>query len=175
MTARETVTETMLADNDTLVVTDPCYLLAKEHWEHFCNLCFDEKYEKTKKVSITISEYLRKYHNFGEVVGGDTGYGDWSNAVKTETGRIIGNFVADAGMVICCTVSDLVNYNPSIMSTINELERVGSLAVIPDYTGEVIYELEDRGGLSDWAMITFPDCNYSTLLPYWLREEEDEE
>ena len=163
-----TIRETMLADNDSLVITDPCYLLADEHWEHYCDLCFDEEFKKTGKESITISEYLRKYHNFGEVVGGSTGFGDWSNAIKdNETGEIIGNFFADAGMVICCTMSDLVNYNPSIMSTIIDLESKGGLAVVTDYTGEVIYELD-----KNWAVITFPDCNYSTLP---VDDEEEDE
>lgn len=164
------IRETMLADNDSLVITDPCYLLAREHWEFFCYLCFDEEFkEKFGVESITISEYLRKYHNFGEVVGGETGFGDWSNAIKdNETGEIIGNFFADAGMVICCTMSDLVNYNPSIMDKIIDLESKGGLAVVTDYTGEVIYELD-----KNWAMITFPDCNYSTL-PMDDDEEGDE-
>ena len=161
------IKETMIADLDSILITDPCYIMHKEHWEHYCNLCFDENYKKTGKESITISEYLQKYHNFGEVVGGSTGFGDWTNSVKNlETGEVLGSFCADAGMVICCTMSDLMNYNPSIMDKIIDLESKGGLAVVTDYTGEVIYELD-----KNWAMITFPDCNYSTLP---MDEEDDE-
>lgn len=164
------IKETMKADLDTLLITDPCYLLHKEHWEHYCNLCFDEEYKKTGKESITISEYLQKYHNFGEVVGGSTGFGDWTNIVKdSETGEILGSFCADAGMVICCTMSDLWNYNPDRANNIANYTCTGGATIIHDYTGTITYTLEDS-----WAMITGEgelDINFTTLE----QDEESEE
>lgn len=125
--------QTMKADNDTLIITDPCYILKEEHWDDFGN----------KNGYSDLDKYLRHYHNFGEVLGYDTGFGDWSNLVcDNETGKAIGRFCADAGMVMVCTASDLANYRPDYQEVVKDLVEHGCAAVIPDFTGEVKLSME---------------------------------
>lgn len=52
--------QTMHADNDTLIITDPCYLMRDEHWQHYCDMEFS-------KYPIGLDNYLRQYLSFGEV------------------------------------------------------------------------------------------------------------
>lgn len=130
MTVTYTVKQEMIADNDTLIITDPCYIMRDEHWEHFLDLEFT-------KNPIGLDDYLRKYHNFGEVIAADTGIGDWSNEVyNIQSNETLGEFCADAGMVICCTASDLTNYGAD-MNEVNKLRAKGCLAIIPNYSGHI--------------------------------------
>ena len=34
--------QSMHADNDTLIITDPCYLMKDEHWQQYCDMEFSE-------------------------------------------------------------------------------------------------------------------------------------
>lgn len=125
--------QTMKADNDTLIITDPCYILKEEHWDDFGD----------KNGYSDLDMYLRRYHNFGEVLGYETGFGDWSNLVcENETGKAIGRFCADAGMVMVCTASDLANYRPDYQEVVKDLVERECAAVIPDFTGEVKLSME---------------------------------
>lgn len=131
------VEQTMQADNDTLIITDPCYIIKDSHWDHWLNMEFSQN-------PIGLDTYLRNYHNFGEVIAADTGYGDWNNEVIDSNGEVIGEFSADAGMVIVCTASDLTNYGYD-KDEIKRLQDIGCLTIIPNYTGtiELHYEYND--------------------------------
>ena len=155
-----TVEQEMKADNDTLIITDPCYIMHDEHWEHFLDMEFGSN-------PIGLDNYLRQYHNFGEVIAADTGYGDWNNEViELQTHTPIGEFSADAGMVIVCTASDLTNYGYD-KDEIERLQEKGCLAVIPNFTGnvELVYEYKGENKL---AVIhgtgeTGEDISFTTL------------
>ena len=139
MTVTYTVEQEMIADNDTLVITDPCYIMKDEHWEQWLDMEFT-------KNPIGLDKYLREYHNFGELIAADTGVGDWSNEViNTTTGEMIGRFCADAGMVIVCTLSDLTNYGYD-EDKIKRYEGNGGVAIIPNYSGHIRLCYEENKG-----------------------------
>ena len=148
-----TTEQEMDVENDTLIITDPCYLLKEEHWKEWLNL------------NIGLDEYLRKYHNFGKVIATDTGYGDWSNEVMdSETKKVLGQFTADAGMVIVCTVSDLTNYGYD-KDQFDKLIAAGCIAVVPDYTGTVTldYEYKNKEKLAVIYGTSENDTCFNTL------------
>lgn len=168
MTITAEFAQQMVVENDTLIITDPCYLMKDEDWEHFLSL------ELTSKP-IGLDNYLRQYHNFGEVIGADTGYGDWDNEVQeTKTGAVLGEFTADAGMVIVCTASDLTNYGYDREEFLDLVER-GCIAVIPNFTGTVELHYEYSKDESKLAVIygmpKDEDEDFHTMQ--WATEEQD--
>lgn len=134
-----TVEQTMQADDDTLIITDPCYIMKDSHWNQWLDMAFSRN-------PMELDVYLKEYHNFGEVIAADTGYGDWNNEVLDSNGEAMGEFSADAGMVIVCTASDLTNYGYD-KEEIERLQENGCLTIIPNYTGtvELHYEYNDEG------------------------------
>jgi hypothetical protein len=163
-----TVEQEMNVENDTLIITDPCYILKEEHWEHWLSMEFGSN-------PIGLDNYLRQYHNFGEVIAADTGYGDWSNEVyDSNTGAVLGEFSADAGMVIVCTASDLTNYGYD-KDEVERLGDIGCLAVIPNFSGtvELHYEYnKDNNKLAViYGMSKDEDEDFNTMK--WASEEQD--
>lgn len=150
----------MEVEQDTLIITDPCYIMADEHWEHWLDMAYGEN-------PLSLDDYLRKYLNFGEVIAHDTMLGDWSNKVfNSVTGEVLGEFAADAGMVIVCTASDLANYGGALNNDkIKDYAERGLLAIIPDFTGHVQLNVEsiDRGGYTE-----------SLAVIYGQSQDEDE-
>lgn len=134
-----TVEQTMQADDDTLIITDPCYIMKDSHWNQWLDMAFSRN-------PMELDVYLKDYLNFGEVIAADTGYGDWDNEVLDSNGEVMGKFSADAGMVIVCTASDLTNYGYD-KEEIERLQENGCLTIIPNYTGtvELHYEYNDEG------------------------------
>ena len=142
----------MKADNDTLIITDPCYLLKEEDWDEYTNLAFSNS---PVYKTLSLDEYLRKYHNFGEVIAADTGIGDWSNSVYVDDDKdtVLGSFSADAGMVAVFTASDLSNYGYD-EEELKRLVSIGCATIIPDYSGDVVLEYERTQYDSRIAVIT---------------------
>ena len=142
--------QTMKVEHDTLIITDPCYILHDEHWDNFGN----------KNGYKDLDMYLNRYHNFGEVIGYETGFGDWSNlAIDNETSRVLGRFCADSGMVMVCTAPDLANYRPDYVEVVKDLVERNCAVTIPDFTGEVKLSMETYkspyGNYENhWAVIT---------------------
>lgn len=117
----------MVADNDTLVITDPCYLLKNEDWDTFGNPPY--YWSKGQEFLSTL--------NFGECLIADTGYGDWTNSItNNDTGETLGMFCADAGMVCVVTMSDLTNYGYDKQKVQDYIDR-GLITIIPDFTGTI--------------------------------------
>ena len=163
-----TVEQEMNVENDTLIITDPCYILKEEHWEHWLGMEFGES-------PIGLDNYLRQYHSFGEVIAADTGYGDWNNEVQdSKTGAVLGEFTADAGMVIVCTASDLTNYGYDREKFLDLVER-GCITIIPNFTGtvELHYEYsKDESKLAViYGMSKDEDEDFHTMQ--WATEEQD--
>lgn len=162
----------MIADDDTLIITDPCYIMRDEDWEDFLNKEGDTIFSMHP---IRLDEYLKQYHNFGEVIAADTGYGDWCNEViDSKTQDSLGEFAADAGMVIVCTASDLTNYGYD-KDKVQQLQERGCLAVVPNFTGTVklVYEYTDSGKLAVLygSAKDIDDTSFHTLG--WATEEEE--
>ena len=149
-----TIEQEMIADNDILIITDPCYLLKDEDWEEL-----GETYGYDN-----LKQYLSEKHNFGELVCGDTGFGDWSNMIiEYETDNVVGRFTADAGMFIVCTASDLTNYGYD-KDKLDRLWKFGSLAIIPNYSGVVtVAKNKDGFAYIDFKGLTTHDKDYHTL------------
>lgn len=153
--------QTMHADNDTLIITDPCYLMRDEHWQHYCDMEFS-------KYPIGLDNYLRQYLSFGEVIAADTGYGDWSNKVFTvdESNTVLGEFAADAGMVCVVTASDLTNYGYDREQLQDYVER-GLVTVIPNYSGDITLEYHTKDGMRLAVLMgtgeTSEDVSWTTL------------
>lgn len=163
-----TVEQEMNVENDTLIITDPCYILKEEHWEHWLGM-------ESGDNPICLDNYLRQYHNFGEVIAADTGYGDWNNEVQeSKTGAVLGEFTADAGMVIVCTASDLTNYGYDREKFLDLVER-GCITIIPNFTGtvELHYEYnKDESKLAVlYGMSKDEDEDFHTMQ--WATEEQD--
>lgn len=158
MTTKEiTAFQTMQADNDTLIITDPCYLMSDEDWDEWLEL------ENAYTNPNSLLEYLRSKHNFGEVIVADTGYGDWSNEVfESDTNETIGEFTADAGMVIVCTASDLTNYGYDREKFL-DLSEKGCLAVIPNYTGTITLHYDEKDGSRLAIIKGTGDFNFETM------------
>lgn len=165
MTVTYVVEQEMTADNDTLIITDPCYIMRDKDWEAFLDL------ELTSNP-IGLDNYLRQYHNFGEVIAADTGVGDWCNEVyDIQSDKTLGEFCADAGMLICCTASDLANYGTDI-SEVMKLVGNGCATIIDSYSGHInlCYETDDsdksdyptRVAVLEAVGDTDEDCNWST-------------
>ena len=133
----------MTAKNDTLVITDPCYIMPDRHWEHFLNLEFTEN-------PIGLDNYLKKYHNFKDVIAGDTGIGDWNNTIyNINTNEDLGKFAADAGMVVCCKLTDLADYNPDYKRILDQLKQNNCVAIIENYSGSICLSYENYEGDTD--------------------------
>ena len=163
-----TVEQEMNVENDTLIITDPCYILKEEHWEHWLSMEFG-------KDPIGLDNYLRQYHNFGEVIAADTGYGDWNNEVQeSKTGAVLGEFTADAGMVIVCTASDLTNYGYDREKFLDLVER-GCITIIPNFTGTVELHYEYNKDESKLAVLygMSKDEGEDFHTMQWATEEQD--
>ena len=168
MTITAEFAQQMVVENDTLIITDPCYIMNDEDWEHFLSL------ELTSKP-IGLDNYLRQYHNFGEVIGADTGYGDWNNEViDSKSNEAVGEFTADAGMVIVCTASDLTNYGYDREKFLDLVER-GCITIIPNFTGTVELHYEYSKDESKLAVIygMSKDENEDFNTMQWTTEGQD--
>ena len=120
--------QSMIAENDTLIITDPCYIMKDEDWDKY-----------TANLSIPLDEFLRSRYNFGEVIACDTGVGDWSNEIVDSNENVLGRFCADAGMVIVCTASDFANYGGD-EEKLRDYASKGLATIIPDYSGAIVAE-----------------------------------
>lgn len=152
-----TIKQTMIADDDMLVITDPCYIMSYPDWEDWLNMQY--------KDGVELIDYLRKNKNFGEMLCDDTNIGDWDNFVKdADSGEIIGEFTADAGMVICCKLSDLMNYNGFDWQKLERYADRGLATIIPNFTGKVVLEKELDNGIAFNTVIRgySDDFNFAT-------------
>ena len=163
-----TVEQEMNVENDTLIITDPCYILKEAHWEHWLGM-------ESGDNPIGLDNYLRQYHSFGEVIAADTGYGDWNNEVQeSKTGAVLGEFTADAGMVIVCTASDLTNYGYDREKFLDLVER-GCITIIPNFTGTVELHYEYSKDESKLAVLygMSKDEGEDFHTMQWATEEQD--
>lgn len=134
--------QTMIADNDTLIITDPCYLLTDEDWDKFGRKPYN--YDNGQEFLSTL--------NFGECIIADTGFGDWDNYIVADNGLNLGTFCADAGMVCVLTASDFVSYNYD-KEKFEKYVSNGLITIIPNYSGTVELYYEDSDEYGKWAVI----------------------
>lgn len=117
-----------------IIITDPCYIIREE--------ADDLEYE------IAESETDISRYGFTSYMKRSTLYGDWTcTTYDTRTGRELGHFAADGGMVGVFLLDEVQRYNP--LYKINE----GSWCVtcIKDFKGIVEFKVEKV--VYDWGDI----------------------
>lgn len=109
-----------------IIITDPCYICKDGDW-HRCN-CGDNM------EILGINTYICR----------DTIYGDWScTTFNSDTGKDIGGFCADAGMVAVLLLDEVLKYNPDFDY---HIERPWTTTLIKDFDGEVNFEVVHTEG-----------------------------
>lgn len=109
-----------------IIITDPCYICKDDDW-HRCN-CGDNM------EVLGINTYICR----------DTIYGDWScTTFNSDTGKDIGCFCADAGMVAVFLLDEVLKYNPGFDY---HIERPWTTTLIKDFDGEVNFEVVHTEG-----------------------------
>lgn len=141
----------VIYENDTLVITDPGYLISEDLWDNMIH------YDNSE-----ITQAFRQMGYTRPVLSGDTGFGDWSNEITdTNTGESYGHFSADAGMFAVVALSDVLRNNKAGYSTVEHIKNAG-MAIVENFTGTVkayfeTYEFYNRftGKTSEacWAVI----------------------
>lgn len=126
----------MELDGD-IIITDPCYIIRAEH--HGTTPLTDNdwtayRYGENMEV-LGIRHYMTR----------DTIYGDWSCTVlDTDTGKEIGEFCADAGLVSVFLLDEVLKYNPDFDY---HKERPWTTTLIPDFKGIVQFVVEHEEGV----------------------------
>lgn len=109
-------------ENETIIITDPCYFIKNEFWD-------SGWYEDCDFESLGIKG-----------IATDTIYGDWScTTYDTDTCKKIGNFCADAGMVAVASLKDVLKHNPQFD---NDIKKDWVVTVIENFTGDVNFKYD---------------------------------
>lgn len=109
-----------------IIITDPCYICKDGDW-YRCN------YGDNMEI-LGISTYICR----------DTIYGDWScTTFDSDTGKDIGGFCADAGMVAVFLLDEVLKYNPGFNY---HIERPWTTTLIRDFDGEVNFKVVHTEG-----------------------------
>ena len=117
----------MKFNNETIIITDPCYFIKDSDWDAGW-------YEDGNLSDLGI--------NGGAT---DTIYGDWSCTTYDGSDNVIGEFCADAGMVAVASLKDVLVYNPEFDYHIN---NPSTTTTIENFAGEVDFVCHDGGMLS---------------------------
>lgn len=106
-----------------IIITDPCYIMKGDDWGEL------SEYAERMDLILKTDNFLVSH----------TGIGDWSetvynNSYSSSKGEIIGEFCADAGMVLVAKLEDVLKYNPEFDYHIN---RLWTTTLIKDFDGDV--------------------------------------
>lgn len=106
----------------------------------------DEAYEDWKKEHPDDWEVCEYGENMGalgfkNILVNSTIYGDWSCAViNSETGEVMGEFCADAGLVCVVPLEEVLKYNPDFNDYIT---KPWTTTLIKDFHGKIAIMCED--------------------------------
>lgn len=110
-----------------IIITDPCYIIKDDDWHTACRNIDKPDYELLPGA-----------------IHRDTLYGDWSCTVfNTKTKESLGDFCADAGLVIVTTLDEVLKYNPEFNY---HIERPWTTTLIKDFDGEIWFEVKHHTG-----------------------------
>lgn len=112
-----------------IIITDPCYI--------------DTKNSKlwSGKIDIFSGSGLQNF-GFTSYIWNDTIYGDWScTTYEKGTGKELGRFCADAGLVEVFLLDEVLKFNPEY--NIEEQVFKGLATLIKDFDGDITYEVVD--------------------------------
>lgn len=118
-----------------IIITDPCYIMRE-----------DKKFKYDPNKDDRDDDWARcGYGSHMEVLGiknyltESTIYGDWScTTYQEETGRVLGHFCADAGLVSVFLLDEVLKYNPNFMYHLN---KGWTTTLIKNFNGDVVIEL----------------------------------
>ena len=128
--------EPMEFDGD-IIITDPCYIIRAEH--HGTKPLTDNDWAACGYGSNMEALGIKKH------MTRDTLYGDWScTTFNTDTGKPIGEFCADAGLVSVFDLSEVLAYNPDFDYHIN---RKGTTTLIENFKGTVQFVVKHVEGV----------------------------
>lgn len=125
-----------------ILITDPCYLMKEEgdDWE---------KCEYGDNMSIL---------GINTCIVRDTIYGDWSCETRdTGTGKTLGAFCADAGLVCVVLLEEVLKYNPDFDCHLNNPRTT---TWIKNFDGEVDFEVSEEEEVS---VVGKGNVNFYTL------------
>lgn len=128
-----------------IIITDPCYICKDDDWEK-CG------YGDNMEV-LGIKNYICR----------DTIYGDWScTTFNLDTGNVIGEFCADAGMVAVFLLDEVLKYNSDFDY---HIDKPWTTTLIKNFDGEVNFE------------VFHTDGEYEEDTEYWNKGDkwEDDE
>lgn len=127
-------------ENKDIIITDPCYIMRAEH--HGTKPLTEDDWHTSNHgfnmEKLGIKNYLTH----------STIYGDWScTTYNSDTGEVIGEFCADAGLVSVFDLYEVLKYNPDFDYHIN---RKWTTTLIKNFTGDVRIKVERNENQSDW-------------------------
>ena len=109
-----------------IIITDPCYVLKHDDWNGY-----EENFEH-----IGIKQSMAR----------DTLYGDWScTTYNSDTGEVLGEFCADAGMVSVLSLDEILRYNPKFDY---HTTKPWTTTLIRDFKGSVQFVIKE----SKWTL-----------------------
>lgn len=122
----ESFKDTFWMDFDgDILITDPCYFIRQDEvndWERS-----DYGYDL---YELGFSTYLVQ----------DNLYGDWDCVVRnSDTDDLMGRFCADAGLVCCVYLDEVLKYNPLFMKKLEKKNFLGT--VIKNFRGKVQFKI----------------------------------
>ena len=126
------------------IVTDPCYLMHINQnstvWEEFCRLWFADKFEDAEA-------FLKDFLKLDYLTICDTGYGDWTNRLYTDSGIKIykQKFYADSGLVCVANYTDEIN-RCNIPGAIFETEQLRDVEFNDDNPNWTVVEIHTKEG-----------------------------
>lgn len=115
-------------ENQSVIFTDPCYLLKESTWSNL----------KSYDVDEMLSAFESEGYSRNLVLCDNTGVGDWCNPIlKNKTGDRIGVMCADSGMFCIVSFDEVLTIAEK--SDIAKLFRYNLGVVLPNYTGDIHY------------------------------------
>ena len=118
----------MRFNHDTIVITDPCYLMkTRSDWAE-CDYgqCME-------RLGITLDNHYVNFTNVGD--------GEWKIRDKA-TKKLIGSFGADSGQIGVFLLSEVLRYNPDFLTKYPYMDRIAT--VIEDFAGDIDFYYSEK-------------------------------
>ena len=149
-------------------VTDPCYLLSRETWDKCCEVFNNDDKHMYEKFDEEVSKALSEFTGFPAYACG-TGFGDWSNSIWG-SGVIKGDFLADAGMVCVCRLTDnILEHLKKKYGDTNSLSGIALFEMSENI--KVDFDVSN----SDWTIVTIKDLQTGVTIQSEYEDEDKDD
>ena len=154
----------MEVTNQTIVITDPCYLMPdcpiitdyNFDYQKDANLLTPDEQKEYERYSNDLEAYHQRIKerddwqicNYGmemnkigfhNCITSPTYIGDWCWLVNDNiTGQVLGQFSADSGMVGVFLMEEIINYDKTLLDKLKRLQQCA--CIIENYTGTITIE-----------------------------------